>query len=124
MTAPDRSTTTFPEGFVWGVATSAYQVEGAVDEDGRGPSIWDTFSRTAGKIRGGHTGDVACDHYHRFEEDVALMAELGVRAYRFSVPWPRIQPDGRGPANQRGLDHYRRLLDALNRRGIVPVPTL
>ena len=109
---------------MWGVATSAYQVEGAVDEDGRGPSIWDTFSRTAGKIRGGHTGDVACDHYHRFEEDVALMAELGVRAYRFSVAWPRIQPDGRGPANQRGLDHYRRLLDALNRRGIVPVPTL
>jgi len=95
-----------------------------VADDGRGLSIWDTFSRTPGKVRGGHTGAVACDHYHRFEEDVALMAELGVGAYRFSVAWPRIQPEGRGPANERGLDHYRKLLDALNRHGIVPVPTL
>jgi len=87
-------------------------------------SIWDTFSRIPGKVRDGDTGDVACDHYQRFEEDVALMAELGVGAYRFSVAWPRIQPDGRGEPNQRGLDHYRRLVDALDRRGIVPVPTL
>ena len=95
-----------------------------MDDDGRGLSIWDTFSRTPGKVRGGDTGDVACDHYHRFEEDVALMAELGVGAYRFSVAWPRIQPAGRGPANERGLDHYRKLLDALHRHEIVPVPTL
>jgi beta-glucosidase len=109
---------------LWGVATSAYQVEGAVHEAGRGPSIWDTFSHTPGRTANGDTGDVACDQYHRYEEDAALMAELGIGAYRFSVAWPRIQPEGRGPANQPGLDHYRRLVDALNRRGIVPVPTL
>jgi beta-glucosidase len=114
----------FPDGFLWGAATSAYQVEGAVGEDGRGPSIWDTFSRTPGKTRNGDTGDLACDQYHRYEQDVDLMARLGIGAYRFSVAWPRIQPNGRGVANQRGLDHYRRLVDALNRRGIVPVPTL
>jgi beta-glucosidase len=106
------------------VATSAYQVEGAVHEAGRGPSIWDTFSHTPGRTANGDTGDVACDQYHRYEEDVALMAELGIGAYRFSVSWPRIQPSGSGPANQAGLDHYRRLVEALNRRGIVPVPTL
>jgi beta-glucosidase len=99
-------------------------VEGAVREDGRGDSIWDTFVRTPGKVRGGDTGDVACDQYHRYEEDAALMAELGVGAYRFSIAWPRIQPDGRGPVNRRGLDHYRRLVDALNRRGIASVATL
>ena len=99
-------------------------MEGAVAEDGRGPSIWDTFSHTPGRTHGGDTGDVACDQYHRYAEDVALMAELGVGAYRFSVAWPRIQPTGRGRANQRGLDHYRRLVDALNERGIAPVPTL
>jgi beta-glucosidase len=120
-TPPDAA---FPERFLWGVATSAYQVEGAVDEGGRGLSIWDTFSRSPGRIRDGSTGDVACDHYHRYEEDVALMADLGVRAYRFSVAWPRIQPEGRGPVNQEGLDHYRRLVDRLNRQGIVPVATL
>jgi beta-glucosidase len=114
----------FPEGFLWGAATSAYQVEGAVHEGGRGVSIWDTFSHTAGKTRDGHTGDVACDQYHRYADDIALMAELGVGAYRFSVAWPRIQPDGRGPANQAGLDHYRRLVDELNRHGIAPVLTL
>jgi beta-glucosidase len=114
----------FPEGFVWGVATSAYQVEGAVREDGRGPSIWDTFSATPGAIFGGHTGRVACDQYHRYEQDADLMAELGIGAYRFSVSWPRIQPDGRGRPNPLGLDHYRRLVDALNRRGIAPVLTL
>ena len=114
----------FPEGFWWGVATSAYQVEGATDDDGRGTSIWDTFARLPGAIRNGETGDVACDQYHRFEQDIALMAELGIGAYRFSVAWPRIQPQGRGPANQRGLDHYRRLVDALLASGIAPVMTL
>jgi beta-glucosidase len=99
-------------------------VEGAVDEDGRGPSIWDTFSHTPGTTLHGDTGDVACDHYRRYEDDVALMAELGIRAYRFSVAWPRIQPAGRGAAERRGLDHYRRLVEALNLRGIVPVLTL
>jgi beta-glucosidase len=99
-------------------------VEGAVAEDGRGPSIWDTFSHTPGRTRNGDTGDVACDQYHRYPEDVALMAELGVGAYRFSVAWPRVQPSGRGRPNARGLDHYRRLVDALNRAGIAPVATL
>lgn len=106
------------------MATSAYQVEGAVDEDGRGPTIWDTFSHTPGRTRDGHTGDVACDQYHRYEEDAALMAELGIGAYRFSVAWSRIQPEGRGRANPRGLDHYRRLVDALERHGVTPVLTL
>jgi beta-glucosidase len=106
------------------VATSAYQVEGAVREDGRGPSIWDTFCRMPGTIRHGDTGDVACDQYRRYEEDVALMADLGVGAYRFSVAWPRIQPQGGGAPNQLGLDHYRRLVDALNTQGITALPTL
>ncbi|HEX6009258.1 MAG TPA: family 1 glycosylhydrolase, partial [Actinomycetota bacterium] len=114
----------FPDGFLWGVATSAYQVEGAVHEDGRGDSIWDTFCRTPGTVRGGETGDVACDQYHRYEQDADLMAELGIGAYRFSIAWPRIQPEGRGAPNRAGLDHYRRLVDALNRRGIAPVATL
>ncbi|MGN9909114.1 GH1 family beta-glucosidase [Phytohabitans sp. LJ34] len=114
----------FPTGFVWGTATAAYQVEGAVAEDGRGPSIWDTFCRVPGAIAGGDTGDVACDHYRRWPEDVALMASLGLGAYRFSVAWPRVQPDGAGPANQKGLDHYRRLVDGLLERGIVPYLTL
>ncbi|MEU4712665.1 GH1 family beta-glucosidase [Micromonospora purpureochromogenes] len=114
----------FPEGFVWGAATAAYQIEGAVHDDGRGPSIWDTFSRTPGKVFQGHTGDVACDHYHRYADDVALMAELGLGAYRFSVAWPRIQPDGTGPVNPRGLDFYDRLTDALLDRGVDPIVTL
>ncbi|MET8833422.1 GH1 family beta-glucosidase [Micromonospora sp. NPDC004540] len=114
----------FPEGFVWGAATAAYQIEGAVSEDGRGPSIWDTFSRRPGKVFQGHTGDVACDHYHRYAEDVALMADLGLRAYRFSVAWPRIRPDGTGPVNPRGLDFYDRLVDTLLDRGIDPFVTL
>src|SRR3712207_8768215 len=99
---------TFSEGFVWGTATASYQIEGAVDEDGRGASIWDTFSHTPGKVYRGDTGDIACDHYHRFEEDLDLMADLGMQAYRFSFAWPRIQPEGSGPANQKGLDFYRR----------------
>jgi beta-glucosidase len=113
-----------PAGFLWGAATAAYQIEGASTEDGRGPSIWDTFSRTPGRIRGGGTGDVAVDHYHRYREDVALMAELGLSAYRFSVSWPRIQPRGRGPADRRGLDFYQRLVDELLGRGIEPWLTL
>jgi beta-glucosidase len=122
--AAPASTGSMPAGFLWGAATAAYQVEGAASADGRGPSIWDTFSRTPGMVRGGGTGDVAADHYHRYRMDVALMAELGLTAYRFSVAWPRIQPTGRGPADRRGLDFYRRLVDELLARGIEPWPTL
>ena len=104
-------------GFTWGVSTSSYQIEGAANEDGRGPSIWDTYSRLPGKIANGDTGDVACDHYHRYREDVALMQELGVEAYRFSVAWPRVLPEGRGAINEAGLAFYDRLIDALHRRG-------
>ena len=114
----------FPDGFVWGAATASYQIEGAVHEDGRGPSIWDTFSREPGRVHAGHTGDVACDHYHRYVEDVALMADLGLASYRYSIAWPRIQPDGTGPVNQRGLDFYDRLTDELIGKGIDPVVTL
>jgi beta-glucosidase len=114
----------FPEGFLWGAATAAYQVEGAVNEDGRGPSIWDTFSHTPGKVLHGDIGDIACDHYHRLEEDLDLMASLGVQAYRFSVAWPRVQPDGSGPANQKGLDFYKRLVEGLRERSIEPLLTL
>jgi beta-glucosidase len=114
----------FPEDFLWGTATAAYQVEGAVGEDGRGRSIWDTFSHTPGKVLHGDTGDIACDQYHRLEEDLDLMAELGIQAYRFSVAWPRIQPEGSGPANRPGLDYYRRLVDGLRERSIEPMLTL
>lgn len=114
----------FPEDFLWGTATASYQVEGAVNEGGRGPSIWDTFSHTPGKVYRGDTGDIACDHYHRLEEDLDLMADLGLKAYRFSVAWPRVQPDGSGPPNQEGLDFYRRLVDGLRRRSIEPMLTL
>jgi beta-glucosidase len=114
----------FPRGFRWGAGTAAYQIEGATDEDGRTPSIWDTFSHSPGRVLGGHTGDVACDHYHRYHEDVALMRELGLTSYRFSVSWPRVQPGGRGPANEKGLDFYRRLIDDLLAAGIEPWPTL
>jgi len=115
---------TFPVGFRWGVATAAYQIEGAAREDGRTPSIWDTFSRTPGIVDGGHTGDVACDHYHRYAEDVAIMRELGVGTYRFSIAWPRVVPDGTGPMNPRGLDFYDRLVDELLAAGIAPMATL
>lgn len=129
MTAVDArpETTTelrFPAGFRWGTATAAYQIEGAAAEDGRTPSIWDTFSRTPGKVRNGDTGDIAADHYHRMSEDVALMKQLGVSDYRFSIAWPRVQPTGRGPAVQKGLDFYRRLVDELLEAGIRPVATL
>ncbi|WP_370667206.1 GH1 family beta-glucosidase [Streptomyces sp. IBSBF 2507] len=115
---------TFPPAFLWGAATSAYQIEGAVREDGRTPSIWDTFSHTPGKTAGGDTGDVAVDHYHRYRDDVALMKDLGLGGYRFSVSWTRVQPTGRGPAVQRGLDFYRRLVDELLAAGIKPAVTL
>jgi beta-glucosidase len=121
--APENPVT-FPPSFVWGAATSAYQIEGAVREDGRTPSIWDTFSHTPGKTEGGDTGDVAVDHYHRFRDDVALMADLGLKSYRFSVSWSRVQPTGRGPAVQRGLDFYRRLVDELLAHDIKPMLTL
>lgn len=114
----------FPAGFWLGSATAAYQIEGAVDEDGRGPSIWDTFSHAPGKILGGDNGDVACDHYHRWREDIELMKDLGLDAYRFSISWPRVQPTGRGPVNARGMDFYRRLVGALREAGIRPVVTL
>jgi beta-glucosidase len=114
----------FPAGFTWGVATAAYQIEGAVAEDGRGDSIWDTFCRQPGAIRDGQTGDVADDHYHRWPEDVALMAGLGVDTYRFSIAWPRVQPGGSGAVNAAGLDFYDRLVDGLLARAITPMPTL
>jgi len=114
----------FPDRFLWGTGTASYQVEGAVHEDGRGLSIWDTFSHTPGKVLNGDTGDVACDHYHRYQQDVALMSDLGVGAYRFSVAWPRVQPDGTGAANRRGLDFYRRLVDELRAHDIEPMATL
>jgi beta-glucosidase len=113
-----------PAGFVWGAATSSYQIEGAVAEDGRQPSIWDTFSHTAGKITGGGSGDVACDHYHRWRDDIAMMKSLGVGAYRFSVAWPRVVPGGDGPVNPAGLAFYDRLVDALLEAEITPYPTL
>lgn len=114
----------FPPDFLWGAATSAYQIEGSTDDDGRGTSIWDTFSHTPGRIRGGDTADVADDHYRRMGDDVELMRQLGLRCYRFSVAWPRVQPDGRGAVDQRGLDFYRRLVDASLSAQIVPMLTL
>ncbi|MFF2306110.1 GH1 family beta-glucosidase [Streptomyces sp. NPDC058128] len=118
---PARS---FPEGFFWGTATASYQVEGAVNEDGRGTSIWDTFVRTPGKMLVDADADVACDHYHRYREDVGLMNDLGAGAYRFSIAWPRIFPDGTGSPNARGLDFYSRLVDELLTSGITPFATL
>ena len=121
MTATDLR---FPANFVWGTATASYQIEGAVAEDGRGPSIWDTFAATPGTIDDGSTGAVACDHYHRWEQDLDLMQRLGVGAYRFSIAWPRVIPAGTGAVNQAGLDFYDRLVDGLLERGIAPFATL
>ena len=115
---------TLAQDFAWGVATSAYQIEGAAAEDGKAPSIWDTFSHTPGKTARGETGDVACDHYHRWRDDVALMADLGVDAYRFSIAWSRVQPQGHGAWNEAGLAFYDRLVDELLARGIQPSATL
>ncbi|GAA3828570.1 glycoside hydrolase family 1 protein [Nocardioides panacisoli] len=118
-----RGEVTFPADFLWGAATAAYQIEGAVAEDGRSPSIWDTFSRVPGAVLDGDTGDVACDHYHRMPEDVALMRSLNIGAYRFSTSWPRVRPDGGAP-NQQGIDFYSRLTDELLQRGVTPWVTL
>ncbi len=123
-TAGDPDRQRFPPGFVWGAATAAYQVEGAATEGGRGRSIWDDFSETPGRVTHGHTGAVACDHYHRWPDDVALMRALHLGAYRFSIAWPRILPTGGGAVNQAGLDFYRRLVDGLLAAGIEPWPTL
>ena len=114
----------FPQNFIWGTATAAYQVEGAVHEDGRGASVWDTFSHTPGKTFQGQTGDVADDFYHRYKEDVALMQRLGVKGFRFSIAWPRVFPEGTGTPNPKGLDFYKRLLDALHEANIEPFCTL
>jgi beta-glucosidase len=121
---PLGQTLRFPPGFVWGVATSSYQIEGAASTDGRGPSVWDTFCRVPGTIADGSNGDQACDHYHRWADDLDIVRGLGVDAYRFSVAWPRVQPDGRGAWNEAGLDFYERLVDGCLARGIAPYLTL
>jgi beta-glucosidase len=121
---PDGSRAPFPDDFVWGAAAAAYQIEGAADEDGKGPSVWDVFSKKKGAVFEGHTGDVACDHYHRYKEDVAWMKALGITSYRFSVSWPRVLPDGVGAMSSKGLDFYSRLVDELLRNGIAPMCTL
>ena len=123
-TEPARLAQAFPADFAWGFAASAYQIEGAASEDGRGRSIWDTFSRQSGAILDGTNGDVACDHYHLYADDVRLMADLGARAYRFSIAWPRVLPEGTGAINQRGLDFYQRLVDALLAAGVQPLVNL
>jgi len=118
------SATQFPSGFYWGVATAAYQIEGSPDADGKGKSIWDTYAHTPGKVKNGETGDVANDHYRRYKEDVALMKDMGAKAYRFSIAWPRIFPNGYGEPNPKGLDFYSRLVDELLPAGIEPFATL
>lgn len=114
----------FPKGFLWGSATAAYQIEGAWNIDGRGESIWDRFAHTPGKVKQNANGDVACDSYHRYRDDIVLARRLGMKTYRFSIAWPRVQPDGRGAANAKGLDYYKRVVDALLDAGIRPFPTL
>ncbi len=114
----------FPEGFLWGMATASYQVEGAWNLDGKGESIWDRFAHTVGKVKGGATGDIACDQYHRYKEDIAILQRLNQKSYRFSISWPRIQPAGTGAVNQKGLDHYSRMVDTVLESGIRPFCTL
>ena len=114
----------FPDDFLWGTATASYQIEGASNVDGRGVSIWDTFSKTPGKVVNGDTGDVACDHYNRFDEDIAIMKDLGVKAYRFSIAWPRLFPAGDAVREERGFDFYNRLINALIAADIEPMVTL
>ncbi|MBW4487489.1 MAG: beta-glucosidase [Trichocoleus desertorum ATA4-8-CV12] len=114
----------FPDDFTWGVATASYQIEGAATEDGRQPSVWDTFSATSGRVLNGDTGEIACDHYHRYKDDIALMAQLGIKHYRFSLAWPRIVPSGTGSVNEAGIDFYKRLVDCLLEHGITPHATL
>jgi beta-glucosidase len=120
----ERPPVTFPDGFLWGAATAAYQIEGAARVGGRGPSVWDKFSHTEGKVANGHTGDVACGHYDRVAEDVALMADLGLQTYRFSIAWSRVMPEGRGKVNAEGIAFYHELVELLLDRGITPCPTL
>jgi len=122
--AVEPTTLGFPTGFLWGASTAAYQVEGAAAEDGRTPSIWDTFARRHGAVRNADSGDVAADHYHRYADDVALMASLGLSAYRFSLSWSRIRPGGTGPVNKAGLDFYDRLVDELLAHQIDPLVTM
>ncbi len=123
--SPDQiASARFPDGFLWGLATASYQVEGAWNQDGKGESIWDRWTHTVGKIRGAGTGDVACDHYHLYPQDIALLRQLNQKSYRFSISWPRIQPTGRGPVNQKGIDHYKRVMDVLHEAGIRPFCTL
>ncbi|MDA8194701.1 MAG: GH1 family beta-glucosidase [Thermaerobacter sp.] len=124
MAMEDELVGVFPPDFKWGVATAAYQIEGATREDGRGASIWDDFSHTPGRVFNGDTGDTACDHYHRYAQDVALMARLNIRHYRFSVAWPRVLADGKGPVNPAGMDYYERLVDTLLANGVEPAVTL
>lgn len=114
----------FPQGFLWGAATASYQIEGGWNEDGKGESVWDRFAHTPGKIYQGHSGDTACDHYHRWQEDIALMQQIGLKAYRFSTSWPRILPTGRQQVNEKGIEFYDRLVDALLKAGITPFITL
>jgi beta-glucosidase len=114
----------FRNDFVWGGASASYQIEGAAHEDGRLPSVWDMFCKEKGRILNDASGDIACDHYHRYKEDVAIMKELGYKAYRFSIAWPRIIPEGKGTVNEKGLDFYSRLLDSLEEAGITPYATL
>ncbi|MDP3375548.1 MAG: family 1 glycosylhydrolase, partial [Hydrogenophaga sp.] len=121
---PLKTLKKFPDGFVWGVATSAFQIEGAATADGKGPSIWDTFCRVPGAIADASNGDMACDHYRLWERDLDLIADLGVDAYRFSVSWPRVRPEGTGAWNESGLDFYEQLVDGLLERGIKPYLTL
>lgn len=120
----ERPPVSFPDGFLWGAATASYQIEGAAREGGRGMSVWDTFSHTEGKVAKGHTGDVACGHYDRVESDVAMMADMGLQTYRFSIAWSRVIPEGRGKVNPEGIAFYHRLIEALLARDIVPCPTL
>jgi beta-glucosidase len=122
--AVDEPAAKFPHDFIWGAATAAYQVEGAWREDGKGESVWDRFAHTPGKIKNGDNGDIACDSYHRYRDDIALLTQLGLKSYRYSISWPRVQPSGRGAVSERGLDYYRRLTDALLDAGIRPIVTL
>ncbi|WP_370200240.1 family 1 glycosylhydrolase, partial [Roseibium sp.] len=124
MALPKDLALRFPGDFLFGVATAAYQIEGATSEDGRKPSIWDAFSKMPGRVYQRHSGDMACDHYHLWESDLDLIKSLGVDAYRFSIAWPRILPDGRGPVNEKGLDFYDRLIDGMVARGLKVYPTL
>ena len=121
--SPSSDEAKFPSDFVWGAATSSYQIEGAVTEDGKGAHIWDIFTREEGRIFENHTGEIACDHYHRFKDDVKLMKEMGIRAYRFSIDWSRVLPNGCGAVNEKGIAFYNALIDELLKNNIEPYVT-